>query len=324
MALRLVRADEPRRPSIDLLKSWRNYMTAAGMSEATIKVRHDSVRQLMRHADVDDPLDLDRQHVIDWLARPTKQWTRVTYHRSVDSFSGWLREFGHDPASNLVGGMPAPKKPNPVARPIDDETVERLLALKLGPRPYAYVRLALFQALRVHEIAKPKAEDFDFEAGWMLVKGKGAVTKPIPIHNEVAKLADRMPAMGHWFPSYSSETKQPHVATNSVSITIRHALRMAGSDATAHMLRDTCATRMQRTWKDIRVTQSMLRHNSIQSSMKYTEASNEDLQAAMAGLDWGHAVPAPVAAPALPDLASLTPDQMRALAAQLVTALAAY
>jgi hypothetical protein len=67
---------------------------------------------------------------------------------------------------------------------------------------------------------------------------------------------------------------------------------------------------MQRTCKDIRVTQSMLRHNSIQSTMKYTEASNEDLRAAMAGLDWGRHSSQPTSVsdetvelpePALPD-----------------------
>jgi hypothetical protein len=114
------------------------------MSGATIKVRRDVVKHLMRHADIGDPLDLNRQHVIDWLARPTIQWTRVTYYRSVRSFSGWLRDYGHDPASNLVQGMPPPKVPNPIARPIDDQTVERLLALRLSGRASAYVRLALF------------------------------------------------------------------------------------------------------------------------------------------------------------------------------------
>jgi site-specific recombinase XerD len=49
------------------------------------------------------------------------------------------------------------------------------------------------------------------------------------------------------------------------------------------VLRDTAATRMQRAVKDIRVTQSMLRHDSITSTMKYTVASNEDLQAAVRG-----------------------------------------
>jgi integrase len=134
----------------------------------------------------------------------------------------------------------------------------------------------------VHEIAKIRGEDFDHEAGWLMIKGKGGITKPIPIHPEIAKLAERMPDMGYWFPSYAIAGRS--VATNAVSTTIRKALKMAGSNATAHQLRDTAATRMQRTCKDIRVTQSMLRHNSSQSTMKYTEASNEACRQRCPGL----------------------------------------
>jgi len=62
---------------------------------------------------------------------------------------------------------------------------------------------------------------------------------------------------------------------------------MAVSTAAAHQLRDTAANRMQRQVKDIRLTQSMLRHSSIQSTMKYTEASNEELRRAVDALHWG-------------------------------------
>ena len=84
---------------------------------------------------------------------------------------------------------------------------------------------------------------------------------------------------------------------------------------------------MQRTWKDIRVTQSMLRHTSIQSSMKYTEASNEDLRAAVNGMTWTDAAQETTGAhetetvetgPGLAEqLASLSPDRVRQLTALL-------
>ena len=84
-----------------------------------------------------------------------------------------------------------------MARPIN-ATIDRMLSLKLTGRAHAYVRLALYRALRVHEIAKIRAEDFDFESGWLLVTGKGGITKPIPTHSEVAKLGELMPACGYW------------------------------------------------------------------------------------------------------------------------------
>ena len=318
--MRLVREDDSHRSGLNLLKAWAEYMAASGYSAATIKIRTQSVESLMRYSCVDAPLELTRNHVIAWLARPTKQWTRITYYLACRMFSRWLVEFGHDPGSTLVKGIAQPKKPDPVARPIDDTTIERLLALKLTNRSHLYVRLGLYQALRVHEIAKIRGEHFDLDSGWLMVNGKGAVTKPIPIHPEIAKLAERMPAIGYWFPSYAFPGEPIH--PDAVSQTITAALKMAGSTATAHQLRDTAATRLQRTFKDIRVTQSMLRHRDISSTMKYTAASDDDMHTALRGLDWTDtARQEPPRPNALPDLATLTPEQLQQLAAQL-TALA--
>jgi integrase/recombinase XerD len=193
-------AGEP--PAGDLIEQWSNYLTAYGCSAKTVDTYVRAVSGLMHHADV-EPLELTRTHVIAWLGRPLKQWTRLSYWKAVRRFSVWLREFGHDPDSDLTRGIPKPRKPAPVARPVSDDLVDKLLALKLGPRAHVYVRLALFQALRVHEIAALKAEDFDLDAGWLMVKGKGGDSAMIPIHSEIAKLAANMPPRGWWFPGQS-------------------------------------------------------------------------------------------------------------------------
>jgi site-specific recombinase XerD len=59
-----------------------------------------------------------------------------------------------------------------------------------------------------------------------------------------------------------------------------------GSTATAHELRDTCATRTQRQVRDIRVTQQLLRHRSIKSTQKYTKLAASDIQAAVSAMTW--------------------------------------
>jgi integrase len=46
-----------------------------------------------------------------------------------------------------------------------------LLAATLSPRARAYVRLALFEALRVSEIARMRGEYLDCGAGWLLIHG---------------------------------------------------------------------------------------------------------------------------------------------------------
>jgi integrase/recombinase XerD len=283
-------------------------------------IRLISLSALIRYARVDSPLELTRNHVVAWLGRPIKPWSRQTYWKSIQKFSEWLREFGHDPHSDLTKGIPRPKTPRAVARPIDDATVNKLLSLKLSRRAHAYIRLALYQALRVHEIAKLAAEDFDLESGWLTITGKGGATAMIPIHPEIAKLADTMPATGWWFPA---SLGIGHVNTTSVSITITNALRMCGSTATAHQLRDTAATRLQRQTRDIRLTQAMLRHASITSTMKYTEASNIELSQAVNALDWADKAPVtPPPADSI-DMDAMSTEQLRDLAGLMFAALQA-
>ncbi len=79
------------------------------------------------------------------------------------------------------------------------------------------------------------------------------------------------------------------------------------------------ATRFQRQTNDIRLTQSLLRHRSVTSTQKYTEASNQELQNAVQAMNWTDAAQQqePPRPNALPDLATLTPEQLQQLAAQL-------
>lgn len=316
-SLRLVQEPDGagRGPGPDLVAGWVQFMAAMGCAPATIGIRTRSGACLIEHAGVSDPLALTREHVIAWLARPIKPWSRLTYYSSIKGWSAWLRDFGGQPEADLLKGIPRPKTPDATPRPIDDAVIERLLAAPLSPRAHAYVRLALYQALRVHEIAKIRAEDFDFAAGWLTVTGKGSITRPIPVHTEIARMADTMPSTGYWFPSYADPSRP--VNSTGVSQTIKNALAAAGSNATAHQLRDTAATRMQRTFKDIRVTQSLLRHRNIQSTMKYTAASNEDLQQALGGLDWVDAAQQPAEGEEPP----MSPAEIRSLMAKLMKAL---
>ena len=269
------------------LEQWHAYMTASGHSHNTAALRVRTIEALLRQAGVKEPVELTRIHVLNFLARPIRPWTRLTYWQGIERLSEFLREFGIDPTSDLTAGIKRPRTPEPVARPVTDDTIAKLLGLRMSPRPYAYVRLALYEALRVHEIAHLRGEDFDHDSGWLMVTGKGGVTAPIPIHPEITRMAEGMPEFGYWFPA-PSDPQRP-VSAAAVSRTIGNALREVGSPASAHQLRDTAATRMQRQVKDLRVTQAMLRHRNVRSTQKYTKVANDDLAAAVTLLDWSSA-----------------------------------
>lgn len=52
-----------------------------------------------------------------------------------------------------------------------------------------------------------------------------------------------------------------------------------------HELRHTAVTKVRRRTKDMRLTQRFARHASIETTLRYEHASDEELHAAVAGLD---------------------------------------
>lgn len=272
---------------MDLIDEWATSMRASGSATTTTDLRLRIMRALIAHAGVDDPLQLTRMHVVSYLGRAHLQpWSRITYWRAIDAWCCWLDD-AQRIESGLLAGIKITRRPDPVARPIDDATIGRLLAAPLSERTRAYVTMALFQGLRVHETAKLRGEDFDLGAGYLEVTGKGNVTVQVPVHPEVLALAERMPRQGWWFPSpvHPSRPVRPEAVTNAIG----RALQSVGSPATPHRLRDTAATLMQRQRHDLRVTQRFLRHRSVTTTEKYVAVDDEQLRDAISDLWWGEA-----------------------------------
>ena len=267
----------------DELTEWATFQRATGAAVATIHIRIQVLRQLMRHAGKASPVGLNRRDVLAYMARDIEPWTRVTYWRCICAWDNWAREFGYVEAS-IVQGIPAPKRPRPVARPLTDDEIRTLLATPTSRRAKAYITLGLFAGLRVHEIARIRGEHLDHEAGWLRVKGKGGAVENIPIHPRVAELSSTYPEVGYWF-IRANDPREP-VDPRAVSATVTNVMAQCGIKATAHQLRDSLATKMQRENGDIRLVQALLRHRDVSTTMKYVGVADARLQRAVAALDW--------------------------------------
>lgn len=265
-----------------MLEQWCATMRGAGRSPKTIKVRIGAIIRLCQHAGITNPLDVTPIQVAQFLGSPDlADWSRLTYWRSIVAFTKFIQSW-HDKDYDPIAGLDRPGTPDPVARPISDRDVELLMSAPMWPRTRQYIDLALFEALRVHEIAKIRGEDFDIEAGYLRVLGKKKVHKLIPLHPRVVRLAQTMPKEGWWFPS-PIHPGQP-VGAGNVSTVIAKQMRALGINATAHQLRDTAATRLQRRTHDLRMTQEFLRHKSVSSTQKYVGVDAEEMRNAIGSM----------------------------------------
>lgn len=170
-----------------------------------------------------------------------------------------------------------------VPRPVTSAQVEAILGACADTRARqtrAYVILAAYAGLRVHEIAQIRGEDV--RDGELLVDGKGGSRSSVPMHPAVAALADVMPRRGWWFPTDGIEG---HVHRCSVSSAIARAMRRADVPGTPHALRHHYGTQVLiSSGGNLRVTQRALRHASPATTAIYTAIADDSLRMAIAAI----------------------------------------
>lgn len=272
----------------DVLAAWTRHALAAGHSDRTITSRAYTVRRLASSGV--DPLAATRDDLTDWLAslvdsrtgQPAKRSTKATYRAQLRAFYAWLMDTGRvqdDPSVKL----PSPRPGRGVPHPVTPGQVRAILDACSDSRAQttrAYVLLAAFAGLRVHEIAQIKGEDFLGDE--IRVRGKGGTDLTVPTHPVLAELAATMPRSGYWFPSSSP---RGHVDRSSVSSAIKRAMVRAGVPGTPHGLRHHFGTQtLISSGGDLRTTQRMLRHASPATTAIYTQVADDTMRRAINGI----------------------------------------
>ena len=264
----------------DVLAVWRVREVASAHSPRTIDSRLSMMRRLARTV---DPLTATTDDLLEWLAGlAAARSSMATYRSTLRAFYKFLVVTGRredDPAADL----PPVKAPRGLPHPVTPAEVKRIL-LACGDgrarRTRAYVILAAYAGLRVHEIAKVRGEDF--AGAEIAVTGKGGVVSTVPMHPRVAELVEQMPTSGYWFPS---DAPSGHVHRCSVSSAIARAMARAGVAGVPHALRHHFCTQVLRSsGGDLRTTQRAARHASPATTAIYTQIADETLTRAVFGI----------------------------------------
>lgn len=267
---------------LTLLEQWEIYMRGEGRSERTISEMLGLMRRLEQYADCRleavRPLDIAR-----FLGRKRlKQNSRAAYYGYIHSFYAW---WGRNGGVNTAATVKRPKAPKDVPRPITDQQLRDLLAVRMHHRTRVMIELAAYAGLRVHEIANVRGEDVDPDAGTLRVTGKGNKTAVLPLHPVLAETAKGMPRRGWWFPGNSRRPGQP-IHPRGVSDIIGSAMARAGiPGGTAHRLRHWYGTTLVATGTDLRTTQTLMRHEQLNTTARYVLIADPKLSQAINRLD---------------------------------------
>jgi integrase/recombinase XerC len=153
----------------------------------------------------------------------------------------------------------------------------------VGLRDRAIVELLYAAGLRVAELCGLDLDDLDLAHGMLLVFGKGAKERRVPIHERCAQELERYLAGGR--------ASLMHQDSPSAAVffnrrghrmgprDVRRVLdRWSVSPTHPHALRHTFATHLLDGGADLRVVQELLGHASLATTQLYTHVSKERLQ----------------------------------------------
>lgn len=269
----------PRRTAGVLLKDFETWMRAWGASDTTVRSR-SSVVGVWLAACGGNPYTAPAAAVMAWLASPAfSPWTRQTYFYHLKSFYTFMEDCGLV-VENPMRLLRTPRTPKDRPRPLTTDEAARALAASKG-NLRTWLLLGLLAGLRAHEIAKVRGQDVNERS--LYVVGKGMQQAFIPTHPTLWQVAQSYPALGYWFPSRKG-SKTPHIAGTSVSAIVTRHFRSLGIEGSSHRCRHSYATNLLRNGANIRVVQTLMRHESLATTAKYTAVDEDERALAIGGL----------------------------------------
>lgn len=270
---------------VDMIDAYLDRLNDERRSPDTIKLRRKILTKL--HGDLPHGIAYAcRDELEAWLRGCESPNTQATYWVAMhaayqfwaDPRDPWLVE---DPTV----GMTPYRFPKGRARPGSEQKLE--IILTRGADPYRlWAIIAAYQGLRCLEIAGLDREHVT-EERLIVVRGKGGrarVHDTDPLVWEAVR--DLPPGPVARTPDGSRRATAAEVSKRA-NHHFQVTLGLEG--LTMHMWRHRLGVQMQKLYKNIRVTQEALGHETLTSTQIYTDADLDELRAARAMLPRPHA-----------------------------------
>jgi len=249
-----------------------------------------------QRAGIVEPAGVERMLIRRYVAYlTTRRYAKRSIARKVAAlhrYFRWLVRAGHlpsDPSAAVrapagEGRLPRVLSTAEVsvlldASPADDEPVWR------RRRDDAVLEVLYGSGIRVGELCGLDCGDIDLTAGAVVVWGKGAKQRRVPLS------AVAVEALGAWLPlrrevlvdsagpALFGNERGHRLGTRDVRRIID---RRTASPTHPHALRHSCATHLLDGGADLRVVQELLGHADVATTQRYTHVSNERLRAVYA------------------------------------------
>jgi len=234
-----------------------------------------------------EPAAISRELVMQWTVQLAGLASATVCRKisALSTFFGFLVDLGELDA-NPARRIPLPKRAGRIPSAISEDEAQQLIGAADSPFERAILLLMLTAGLRRSEVGAIRLEDMDLDNQALLVRGKGAKQRMVPLMPQTAEailnyLAVR-PAADQPYLFLSPQGRR--LANDYLNRTLRRILARAGlgKRITPHMLRHTFATHLVRNGVDVRTVQELLGHADLETTANYLHSDTRAKESAVA------------------------------------------
>lgn len=267
----------------ELIAEYVRYCESRNLRPTYVYHQRLALQRLDRHLD-GSLLDATTETLAGYVeSRDLKPGARATEIAYLRGFYTWAHDEGLA-ATNPARKVVRPRQVQRLPRPMPDHDIVRALAE--APCSVAPILgLAVYAGLRACEIAQLRAEDITTSPAMIRIReSKGGGESAVPVAPALDSILARcpLPVSGWLFPGRDGG----HLSRTRICQIANRHLQGLGIGDTLHTLRHAYGTAIYRATRDLRLTQELMRHRSIQSTVGYTKLSPEDSHSVLAGLQW--------------------------------------
>lgn len=271
--------------SLESIDKFLNSYSARGRSDNTVKAYGSDLKIFLRDMSPQDQTEISEEDfedvAMEWLQKNRKIASPKTTNRrltSLKSFARWAR-WDIELLREYSAPIPAKGQPHPLPEGI--EGVYRLIDTARSDKQKALIVLCGLCGLRISEALAVKATDFDFNKGFLHVRGKGDKGRVVPVSERA------------WDIIASTVTRAFLEDVEVVGLKDRFARRVitdlgvrAGLQrrVASHDLRATFATAVYDKTLDQRVVQELLGHSNGATTEIYIGRTPDQMRKAVEGL----------------------------------------
>lgn len=171
---------------------------------------------------------------------------------------------------------------------LSKDEVKRLLGVCVNPKHNLLIKLLYSSGLRVSEAVKMKFDDLDLdEKMGRVISGKGKKDRLIILSNDLIESIKKYLEVRKKTSEYLFPSSHSHITIRMAQKIVQKNGLKAGikKRVFCHALRSSFATHLLESGVDIRYIQSLLGHNSISTTERYTLVSTKELKKIISPLD---------------------------------------